>query len=167
MQATRRRRPAGDRSTTAETAVVDALYEITVATRRLSRRDRVDTGAVRLLWHLSEAGPCRLSDLAELVGLDLSTVSRHVRELVDAGYVLRRPDPEDGRAVVLEVADDGREVLADARANRAAAMTPVLASWSEADRSALTRLLAALARDLTAAGRGTTDRPARDLEDPA
>ena len=147
--------------------MVDALYEITVATRLLSPRDRVDTGAVRLLWHLSEAGPCRLSDLAELVGLDLSTVSRHVRDLDEAGYVARTPDSRDRRAVTVELSADGREVLADARTNRAAAMTPVLAAWTADDRSELTRLLSALARDLTSASRTAGRRTATDLEDPA
>jgi DNA-binding MarR family transcriptional regulator len=172
MQATTRRAtdaPGTGTPAPAEQAVVDALYEITVATRLLSRRDRIDTGAVRLLWHLSEAGPCRLSDLAELAGLDLSTVSRHVRDLGDAGYVLRRPDDSDRRALTLELAEDGREVLAEARANRAAAMTPVLASWTDADRGDLIRLLDALARDLTTESRGRADRATTDTdtEDPA
>jgi DNA-binding MarR family transcriptional regulator len=161
MQATIRPRSA--RRTRDEAAVVDALYVIAVATRRLSPADRVDTGAVRLLWHLAEAGTCRLSDLAELAGLDLSTVSRHVRDLADAGYLHRAPDPHDRRAVVLEISPDGAEVLADAQANRAAALSPVLDSWSAADRSDLTRLLSALARDLTAAARPATET----TEDPA
>jgi DNA-binding MarR family transcriptional regulator len=166
IQATTRPRAASARRARDEAAVVEALYEIAVATRRLSRADRVDTGGVRLLWHLAEAGTCRLSDLAELAGLDLSTVSRHVRDLDEAGYLRRTPDPRDRRAVVLEISPDGAEVLADAQANRAAALTPVLATWSADDRADLTRLLTALACDLTAAGRAATDSPTTD-EDPA
>ncbi|MFN8167504.1 MAG: MarR family transcriptional regulator [Candidatus Nanopelagicales bacterium] len=140
-------------------AVVDALYEVAVATRRLSGRDRIDTGSVRLLWHVAEVGSCRLSDLAEAAGLDLSTVSRHVRDLVDAGYAVRTADERDRRAVVIELTHDGRELLDETRASRAAALTPVLESWDAADRADLTRLLTALARDLTSAapGRSTTD----------
>lgn len=159
IQATGARR-ASRRAAHAEgAAVVDALYEIAVATRRLSGRDRIDTGSVRLLWHVAERGGCRLSDLAEAAGLDLSTVSRHVRDLVDAGYAARTADPTDRRAVVLELTPDGREVLDEARASRAAALAPVLASWDDAERADLTRLLTALARDLTSAapGRSTID----------
>ena len=163
MQATTRR-PRDARGPGDEAVVVEALYEIAVATRRLSRRDRVDTGAIRLLWHLAEAGSCRVSDLAELAGLDLSTVSRHVRDLGDAGYLRRTPDPHDRRAVVLELLPLGTDVLAEARANRAAALTPVLAGWSPEDRADLTRLLGELARDLAAAGRPADDRPTTDEE---
>jgi DNA-binding MarR family transcriptional regulator len=162
MQATIRPRSA--RRSRDEAAVVDALYVIAVSTRRLSSADRVDTGAVRLLWHLAEAGSCRLSDLAELAGLDLSTVSRHVRDLGDAGYLRRTPDPHDRRAVLIEISPDGSEVLAEAQSNRAAALSPVLDTWSAADRADLTRLLSALARDLTAAGRPAPDTT---TEDPA
>jgi DNA-binding MarR family transcriptional regulator len=162
---TRAPRRTGSRSRD-EAAIVEALYEVAVATRRLSRADRVDTGAVRLLWHLGEAGTCRLSTLALLAGLDLSTVSRHVRDLDEAGYVRRTPDPHDGRAVVLALSPEGREVLAEAQANRAAALRPVLATWSADDRAALTRLLTALAHDLTAAGHAACGRHTTD-EDPA
>ena len=174
MQATTGSVSGADPSTAlgaADGALVESLYTIAVATRRLSRRDRVDTGAVRLLWHLSEAGACRLSDLAEMAGLDLSTVSRHVRDLVDASYLARTPDPRDGRAVTLTLTPDGRDVLADAQANRAAAMSTVLTSWDPADRATLTRLLTTLAGDLTAASRHGNEPPTAstttDIEDTA
>ena len=144
-------------------AVVDALYDVAVAARQLSRRDPVDTAGVRLLWHLAESGPCRPSDLAELAQLDLSTVSRHVRDLGDAGLLTRSTDPRDGRAVVLDLTPDGREVLDESIGNRVAAVAPVLDSWHPDDRAHLVRLLRALADDLGTA----TNLPTRptDIED--
>ncbi len=137
-------------------AVVDALVDVTVAARRLSRRDPVDTAGVRLLWHLAEAGPCRPSDLADLVQLDLSTVSRHVRDLSDAGYLTRATDPSDGRAVVLELSPTGRAVLDESIGNRVAAVAPALDAWDPDDRAHLVRLLRALADDLSTATTGST-----------
>jgi DNA-binding MarR family transcriptional regulator len=162
MQATTRPPAGSARRARAEAAVVEALYDIAVATRRLSRADRVDTGAVRLLWHLGQAGSCRLSTLALLAGLDLSTVSRHVRDLDAAGFVRRTPDPDDRRAIVLSLSAEGSAVLAEAQANRAAALRPVLATWSADDRADLTRLLTALAHDLTAAGHAACGRRTTD-----
>ena len=145
-----------------EDALVGALYEIAVATRRLAGRERVDTGSVRLLWHLREVGTCRLSDLADAAGLDLSTVSRHVRDLDEAGYLRRTTDVRDRRAIVLEVSAEGHDLLQEAQANRAAALTPVLESWDEGERADLVRLLTALAHDLTTA---TNRRSPTDIED--
>jgi DNA-binding MarR family transcriptional regulator len=163
MQATDARRSRTSAASDGS-AVVEALYEIAVAARRLAGRDRIDTASVRLLWHVEEVGSCRLSELAEAAGLDLSTVSRHVRDLDEAGYVDRAGDARDRRAVVLELTADGRELLREARASRASALTPVLESWDATDRAELTRLLSAFARDLTTAAPG---RSPIDSEDPA
>jgi DNA-binding MarR family transcriptional regulator len=145
--------------------IVDALFQIVVASRRLSRSDTVDSGAVRLLWHLDEVGSCRVSTLAALSGLDMSTVSRHVRGLVDSGYVERSPDSRDGRAVVVAMTPQGREVLHESVDNRVAALAPVLNSWSGRQRDELLRLLRTLSDDLTAASRAAC--PAHHLEDSA
>jgi DNA-binding MarR family transcriptional regulator len=145
--------------------IVDALFSIVVASRRLSRSDSVDSGAVRLLWHLDEVGSCRVSTLAALSGLDLSTVSRHVRELVDSGYVERSPDSRDRRAVVVAMTPRGRAVLDESVENRVAALAPVLDSWSQPRRDQLLRLLRTLSDDLTAASRAAC--PAHHLEDSA
>ena len=46
-----------------------------------------------LLVRVSEVGPARLSDVAATVELDLSTISRQIRDLVAAGLIARTPDP--------------------------------------------------------------------------
>ncbi len=145
--------------------VVDALFQIVVATRRLSRSDAVDTGAIRLMWHLDEVGSCRVSTLAALSGLDLSTVSRHVRELADSGLVERSADRTDGRAVVVAMTPAGRRTLDESVDSRVAALAPVLDDWSGRDRATLLRLLRTLSADLTAASRAAC--PAHHLEDSA
>jgi len=69
-----------------------------------------------LLVMVSEQAPLRLSDLAEQGELDLSTISRQIRDLVAAGLIARIPDPADGRAALLsltEWTDEERDALAD------------------------------------------------------
>src|SRR5262245_22596583 len=77
-----------------------------------------DRTALLLLWPLMHTGPMRVRDLAATKGLDASTISRQVAQLVDAGLVRREPDPADRRAWLLVLTDGGRGAcrhLIDAR----------------------------------------------------
>lgn len=47
-------------------------------------------------------------ELAEIVGLDKSGISRSVEELVRKGYVNREPSMEDRRCVVLSLTESGQ-----------------------------------------------------------
>jgi DNA-binding MarR family transcriptional regulator len=93
-------------------------------------------------------GPLRGSDLAERACLDASTVSRHLRTLESDGYLVRKPDPEDGRATLLEVTEAGEQVVADARQQRLAMLSDAVADWSERDLATLTRLTRRLAKSM-------------------
>jgi DNA-binding MarR family transcriptional regulator len=90
----------------------------------------------------------RPSDIAADLGLDASTVSRHLRTLEQLGLVERTDDPDDRRAQRLALSDRGHEVLDRAIAQRQAVVAAALADWSEADRRSLERLLVRLADDL-------------------
>lgn len=57
---------------------------------------------------LVERGPMRSQTLAAALMLDKSTVTRVVDGLVRKGYVERRADPDDGRAVSLRPTRGGR-----------------------------------------------------------
>ena len=64
------------------------------------------------LLNIEEIEPCRLKDLAQRVNLPLSTVSWTADKMVAKGYLKRRQDPSDRRAVMLEVARRGKVALA-------------------------------------------------------
>ena len=53
----------------------------------------------------------RMQDLAARAVLSRTRVSRIVGELEAAGYVERRPDPDDGRASLVALTPAGREAL--------------------------------------------------------
>jgi MarR family 2-MHQ and catechol resistance regulon transcriptional repressor len=57
---------------------------------------------------LVERGPSRSQALADALRLDKSTTTRVIDALVRKGYVERRPDPDDARAVSLCVTGEGR-----------------------------------------------------------
>src|SRR5438445_13517551 len=66
----------------------------------------LERASYSVLFRLEE-GPARLSDLAQRVGVDISTLSRQVHHLEAAGLVGRSVMEEDRRAALLSVADEG------------------------------------------------------------
>jgi DNA-binding MarR family transcriptional regulator len=106
----------------------------------------LDGAAYGLLALLQDAGPLRASDLVARLGLDKSTVSRHVAHLVDLGLVDRAADPVDGRAQVLTPSAEGSARLARIRELRRARWESDLGDWPAEDIEVLGRLLAKLNR---------------------
>ncbi|MDK2880535.1 MAG: hypothetical protein PWQ99_310 [Clostridia bacterium] len=60
---------------------------------------------------IGEKGCLSLNDLAELLGLDKSTVSRTVNTMVEQGLVKREEDPEDRRYVKIGLTEAGSRML--------------------------------------------------------
>jgi DNA-binding MarR family transcriptional regulator len=114
--------------------------------------------AAMLLHHVAANGSMRLSDLACGVGLDASTVSRHVKSLEDSGKLARLDDPKDRRACRLELTPAGRAALERAMAARASLFATAVADWSDDDRQTLISLMTRLADTL---GRGGSRKEAR------
>ena len=105
----------------------------------------VDPGAFPVLHHLAAHGPSRQTALAEALGLDASTVSRHVRVVAGDGFVDVVRDPDDGRATLLTLTRGGREHLEQRmRANRDE-LRAATATFEPAERAELVRLLHKLA----------------------
>ena len=125
----------------------------------------LDPAAFPLLLTLVGCGPRRQGELAEMALLDPSTVSRYVGQLARAGYVERRPDPQDGRAVQLAASDAGASVAREIGTRRQEAIMSALASWHPADIATLVTLLGRLNDDLDAFRphlvRTVADPPAR------
>ncbi len=107
----------------------------------------LEWGALKLLAHLVKDGPQRQGELAECAMLDPSTVSRHVAQLVKGGWVERRPDPSDGRAVRLAPTEAGHRTFAEVGRRRDAMLREVLAGWADEDVAVLVASLRRLNDD--------------------
>jgi DNA-binding MarR family transcriptional regulator len=59
-------------------------------------------------------GGIRLTELADRAQLSLAAASELVNDLVDMGYLARRPDPSDGRAKLIDLTKRGGALMADA-----------------------------------------------------
>jgi DNA-binding MarR family transcriptional regulator len=57
----------------------------------------------------------RLTDLARRANMTAQAMGEVVDELVALGYVMRTPDPSDGRAKLIVLTDRGRDCLAAGR----------------------------------------------------
>src|SRR5688572_30721711 len=101
----------------------------------------LDRSAYGILCRLVDEGPQRLGLLAQAFGLDPSTITRQVQALEHENLVVRRPDPKDRRASLLDVTNMGREVLTTTRARRREWLRAALGDWDDHDRQEFGRLL--------------------------
>ncbi|HSE08638.1 MAG TPA: MarR family winged helix-turn-helix transcriptional regulator [Nocardioidaceae bacterium] len=101
----------------------------------------LDRSAYGILCRLADEGPQRLGLLASAFGLDPSTITRQVQALEKAGLVRRRSDPDDRRASILDLTEEGAVTLAHTRAYRRERLEEVLGDWPHHDREELARLL--------------------------
>jgi DNA-binding MarR family transcriptional regulator len=123
-----------------------AVALITVARRLKPRLDgRIDPASTYVLHHVEAHQPLRVSELAKCMDLDSSTVSRHIRNLEDEGYLSRAEDPGDRRATRVRLTERGRAILEASMRDRGAVMDAATADWSEADREHLETLMTRLA----------------------
>ena len=62
---------------------------------------------------IGRAGTISVNLLAEILGVDKSTVSRSVDKLASNGVLVRETDPEDRRYVTLRLSDKGQSIFVD------------------------------------------------------
>lgn len=94
---------------------------------------------------LAQHGSLRSQALADLLKLDKSTVTRVVDALVRKGYVERKRDAEDSRALALEVTASGRALYAKINRSLILQQAELLADLDPATRAAAAALIRRLA----------------------
>jgi DNA-binding MarR family transcriptional regulator len=94
-----------------------------------------------LLLAVKSRGPLRLADLAAACYIDASTASRQTTDLITRGLLRRQADPDDGRASLLALTDDGERALAELIRAREEFFAAALADWDPDDIQRLAELL--------------------------
>ena len=112
---------------------------------------RVSAPGLALLRRIQEEGPLSLGELARRTEMDPAATGRQIRALEDEGFVRRDSSADDGRVTVVRVTPAGREARRRIDEVMGSHMEGVLATWSDADRSDLARLLTRLVDDLRSA----------------
>ncbi|MGP3967022.1 MarR family winged helix-turn-helix transcriptional regulator [Streptomyces sp. 6N223] len=138
-------------SQTEDLPLLDAFqHEVAVFARRAEQtrlaglgpaRNSMDRAAYLLLSRLDQDGPTGVKALAAGMGIDSSTVTRQVAPLVDSGLVKRTSDPDDGRAVVLQLSARGSDRLEEVRTSRRKLMSLLTADWTQEERETFCALL--------------------------
>lgn len=130
--------------------------------RILSFRDRdmiccygVSITQSHALAILSEK-PRSLNDVAAELYIDKSTASRSIKVLEEKGYVRRRRDAEDGRAIVLELTAAGKRIWQKIEECIVDEESELLRGFDAAARQTILqfigRLTATISRTVTAEG---------------
>ena len=87
---------------------------------RLPATGRLSFTTLSVLRTLSRRSPLRLSELTATEQVTQSAITQLVTRLERDGLVGRRPDPGDGRAVLVQLTPAGAAVVAGRRASRVA-----------------------------------------------
>ena len=99
---------------------------------------------------------CTMTELAALLGLEISTVSRRVKALEDRGLVERETSPTDRRATLLRLTPEGRALFERLSASWREMLAEVLDGWDPFSIEVFAELFARFADALEAYAVATT-----------
>ena len=120
---------------------------------RLSRELRTTTAAtdagltptkISVLLGVDRRGRTRISELAEIEGLNPTMLSRAISTLVETGLLDRASDVGDRRAAWVQVTDAGHHLAERMRRERTAVVNAGMAGLSVEDREILQQAIPAL-----------------------
>lgn len=147
----------------------DAVVELVRIWRCVGRRvaDHQSPSPLGILEmaRLLGDGEHRLSEIAELRGVDQSVISRQIGELQRQDLVSRRPDPSDRRASLVRLTPQGHALLESVRKLRQGWLRDALTRSRVDDVRTTARLIAALAEELdhhATTGLGALVAPVKD-----
>jgi DNA-binding MarR family transcriptional regulator len=96
------------------------------------------------LQSLLRLGPVRMGELARFLRIRLPSATSAVDGLERLGLVQRSPDPDDGRAVVVQLSEHGQELTSQLIAARNAVLSRHLHELTDEDRLHLDAAIPAL-----------------------
>lgn len=129
--------------------VTDAITSVTSKTHSMQLYEMMGMRAhskmrpylFGVLSRIRELQPVRVSDVAQQMDYERSTVSRHVAELTELGCVERMANPDDGRVVILRLTPKGQRMIDKVYDAWLTSLSQITSDWSVADRKTFLRLL--------------------------
>jgi DNA-binding MarR family transcriptional regulator len=113
---------------------------------RLASVDRLSFSALSVIHSLARVGPMRITDLVATEQIKQSALTTLVAKLETQGLVLRRPDPTDGRAVLVSLTEAGEHVARSRHKDRVSTLSGLVSHLDEHDRHALAETARVFAR---------------------
>ncbi|MDI4645270.1 MarR family winged helix-turn-helix transcriptional regulator [Cohnella hashimotonis] len=94
-----------------------------------------------VLYYATESDGLIQRELGERAGKDKPTTTRIVDHLVRKGWILRRPDQNDRRAIFIEATAEGRRLIEETRPIETAVLAEVTACLTPGELETLLGLL--------------------------
>ncbi|SOE01949.1 MarR family winged helix-turn-helix transcriptional regulator [Rathayibacter rathayi] len=143
-----------------EVSLSELLSDFVSVTHRIARlaaqaTDNQESQAVwRTLSVLLSMGPMRLGELASQSRVSQPTMTKIVKNLVEAGWLDRIADPLDARAWQILLAPAGADALSAWRTELGDALTPIFADLTPEDRRVLERAVEIMHERMVVGPRG-------------
>jgi DNA-binding MarR family transcriptional regulator len=125
------------------TTVIEDFNSIFI---RLPPVQRFNFSTLSVLHTLARNGPLRLTDLLATEQLKQPALTSLVAKLERDGLIERRPDPADGRAMLLSLTRAGRQIVRSRHANRVARLTQLVDQLTDDERAVLAGSMHVLTR---------------------
>lgn len=122
---------------TIETELLTLVRHLETLGRRSSLYAQVDRAGYLMLRTLERLGPVPTTVLATTLGLDTSTVTRQATALVAGRFVVRLPNPADGRSSHLAVTASGGQTMRSVEKERQRVLLEMFSDWSNAEQLSL------------------------------
>jgi DNA-binding MarR family transcriptional regulator len=141
-------------------AILPLLNRLMVAELRRDVGDDTTMPQFRVLGYL-EKEPYTLSDIARLRHVSLQSAGELVQILVERGWIVRTPDPDDRRKNLLSLTEAGRERYHQARKSMLTRLLPLMENLNPDEMAAVQVALQALHRVLS----GEVGEEAKEVDD--
>ncbi|MFS3130798.1 MarR family winged helix-turn-helix transcriptional regulator [Nocardioides sp. Bht2] len=145
------------------------LFAVARTLRSVMHRNAVNGGLRRgdaaLLRALVDLGAMRPSQLATHLGIGASAVSRHLALLTEAELVSRDRDPDDRRAEIVEITDEGRARLVELKQTYIALMRDYFGDWDQIQMREAAQTLKHIADAMTTKNMGDATAALRNEEE--
>lgn len=122
--------------------------------RRAAAHFAIGRTDLHVLEALRTAGPATPSQLAAAVGLSSGGLSIALERLERAGYIHRRPDPEDRRRVIVEATEVVGRLEAEVFGPLIGEMDTLMGRYSDAELATITDYLTRSAEAISRAAGG-------------
>lgn len=113
---------------------------------------------MEMLGFIARSPDCHVQDIADGLGLTAPTVSVSVRRLEDAGWLERKPDPEDGRAFCISLTPKSMKTMEKAKTAKFSAMQNFLTGLTGEEQEQFLGLLEKAIEAAVARSQERTDK---------
>jgi DNA-binding MarR family transcriptional regulator len=129
------KRPADHEAGDCVGELLDQAMDLTA--RFLSDRADLSASAAFVMNRVCREGPIRLTTLAAREGVSQPSMTQLIQRLERLGLVARLADPDDGRAALIGITEDGQTLLNDRKRMRRERLKALMATLTPEEESAL------------------------------